>query len=322
MLAKWIFTSRIYDFTGEIRPGIFLFLVQVIFCTHDVSKLCKSGGLLIAYKMRVCYFLPSIVEGDKENIVGTTKLTRKEILAEDQAHKVMVALIEFLNLYKKTITILCIVAILAGLGIYGGSLFLGKKEMTAQEVLGRGIDFYHAEVNPDASDNPFENGPVAVFRSDTLKYQAAAREFSSIESVYGFSKVFIIARYYLGLAQLKLGEKEEAVKNLEMVSNNSKARTVGYLAKRVLSRVYTTSGNTDEAKKLLRSMIADAKYDLPKEDLSIQLSRILVAEGNNEEAVKVLQEASSQGSEFSNFKQKLVAELDKVRKTIRTEPES
>jgi len=94
--------------------------------------------------------------------------------------------------------------------------------------------------------------------------------------------VFIIARYYLGLTQLKLGEKEEAIKNLEMVSNNSKARTVGYLAKHVLSSVYATSGNTEEAEKLLRSMIADAKYDLPKEELSIQLSRILVAEGKKE----------------------------------------
>jgi TolA-binding protein len=272
--------------------------------------------------MRVCYFLQSIIEGDKDNTLGTTKLTRKEILAEDQAHKVMVALVEFLNLYKKPVIIFCIVAILVGLGIYGGSLFLGKKEMQAQEILGRGIDFYHAEVDPNASDNPFENGSVAVFRSDTLKYQAAAREFSSIESGYGFSKVFIIARYYLSLAQLKLGEKEKAVKNLEMVSNNSKARTVGYLAKHVLANVYATSGNTEEAKKLLRSMIADAKYDLPKEDLSIQLSRILVAEGKNEEAVKVLQEANSQGSEFSSLKQKLVAELDKVQKTIQTEPES
>jgi TolA-binding protein len=297
-------------------------MVRLISCTQNVSKLCKSGGLLIAYLMRVCYFLQSIIEGDKDNTLGTTKLTRKEILAEDQAHKVMVALVEFLNLYKKPVIIFCIVAILVGLGIYGGSLFLGKKEMQAQEILGRGIDFYHAEVDPNASDNPFENGSVAVFRSDTLKYQAAAREFSSIESGYGFSKVFIIARYYLSLAQLKLGEKEKAVKNLEMVSNNSKARTVGYLAKHVLANVYATSGNTEEAKKLLRSMIADAKYDLPKEDLSIQLSRILVAEGKNEEAVKVLQEANSQGSEFSSLKQKLVAELDKVQKTIQTEPES
>ena len=69
-------------------------------------------------------------------------------------------------------------------------------------------------------------------------------------------------------------------------------------------------------------MIADAKYDLPKEDLSIQLSRILLAEGKNEEALKVLEEANASGSEYSNMKQKLSAELDKVQKTVQMEPES
>ena len=254
--------------------------------------------------------------------MGTRKLTRKEIIAEDRAHKAMVALVEFLNLHKKKILIFCVFAILAVLGIYAGLNFLGKKEVKAQEILGRGIDFYHAEIDPDATDDPFKNGPVPVFSNNTLKYQAAAREFSSIESGYGFSKVSIIARYYLGLTQLKLGENEEAIKNLTMVADNSRARTVGYLAKHVLARTYESSGNTEEAKKLLRSMIADANCGLPKEDLSIQLSRILVAEGKNEEAVKVLQEANSQGSEFSNLKQKLVAELDKLQKTIKKEPES
>jgi len=209
---------------------------------------------------------------------------------------------------------------LVAFGIYGGSLFLDKKEMKAQEILGRGMDYYHAEVDPDATDDPYAQGSAPVFSSDTLKYEAAATEFSSIEAEYGYSKVSVIARYYLGLTQIKLGKNEDAARNLEMASENSKGRTVGNLAKSVLARHYESTGNYEEAKKLLESMIADAKYDLPKEELSIRLSKILIAEGNNEEAVKVLQEANSQGSAFSSFKQKLVSELDKAQKVTQTEP--
>ncbi|MBN2319578.1 MAG: hypothetical protein JXR49_10900 [Acidobacteria bacterium] len=253
--------------------------------------------------------------------MGTTKLTRKEILAEDSVHGSIVSLVDFLATHKKKIIILGAIAILVALGAYGGILFLEKKEIQAQEILGRGIDFYHAEIDPDATDDPYEKGSNAVFSNESLKYQAAAEEFSSIVSGYGYSKVSIIARYYLGLTQLKQGKAEEAVKNLREAANNSKARTVGYLAQKVLAQHYEASGNYGEVKTILERMINDAQYDLPKDDLSMQLARVLIAEGKNDEAVKVLQEATSQGSAYSSLRQKLMAELEKVQESTEAEPE-
>ena len=265
--------------------------------------------------------MPSVHDGDEEKTVGTTKLTRKEILAEDAVHGTIISLIDFCSSHKKKLIILGAVAIVAAIGIYSGLLFLEKKEIQAQEILGRGIDFYHAEIDPDVTENSYEKDSTAVFKDESSKYQAAAREFSSIISGYGYSKVSVVARYYLGLTQLKQGETEEAVQNLKTAANNSKDRIVGYLAKRVLARHFEESGDYGEAKKILESMINDSNYDLPKEDLSIQLSRILVAEGKKEEAVKVLQEANSRGTVSSSLRQKLVAELDKVQNTMQTESE-
>ena len=68
-------------------------------------------------------------------------------------------------------------------------------------------------------------------------------------------------------------------------------------------------------------MIGDAQYDLPKDELSLQLARILIAEGKNDEAVKILQEATSEGSTFSGFRQKLTAELEEAQKKTESEPE-
>jgi predicted negative regulator of RcsB-dependent stress response len=246
--------------------------------------------------------------------VGTTKLTRKEILAEDPVHEAMIRLIEFFQANGKQIGILAVAAVLVGIGIYGGLQYLDSRQMQAQEQLGKGIGFFGAQVAPDASDDPYAKGSAPLFRSDKAKYEAAAKEFSNALSRYGYSKVSVIAQYYLGLSQLQLGQKKEAIQNLEKVAGNSKNRTVGFLAKKVLAADYVGSGNYKGAREILEGMIRDPQCDLPKEDLNIDLSRVLVAQGKRDEAIKILREAGAQGPQFSLLKQRLMMELDKLQK--------
>jgi predicted negative regulator of RcsB-dependent stress response len=259
-------------------------------------------------------FFPVTATANKEGTVGTTKLTRKEILAEDPVHEAIMQLVEFFRVNGKKVGMLAAILVLIALGVYGGFLYLKSREGEAQEQLAKGMAFFHAEVVPDATDDPFGKGPTPAFRSDEAKYKAAAREFSSIASRFGHSKLSTVARYYLGLSQLRLGQSKEAIQNLESVAANSRNRTLGYLAKKVLAEESVKSGNPNGAREILEGMMKDPKFDLPREDLSMQLSRVLVALGKRDEAVKVLQEASSQGPAFSVLKQQLTAELDKLRK--------
>ena len=187
-------------------------------------------------------------------------------------------------------------------------------EAQAQEKLTKGMDFFHAEVNTTATDDPYSKGDVPTFKSDQDKYKAAAIEFSAIVDGKSFGKVPVVARYYLGLSQLRSGEKQEAMRNLEMVSTNSKDRTLGFLAKKVLATEHLTSGNPKGAKDILEGLIRDPQCQLPKGELSLQLSRALVAQGKRDEAIKVLKDASSQGAAFSGLQQKLATELDKLQK--------
>jgi len=248
--------------------------------------------------------------------VGTTKLTRKEILAEDPVHEAMLRLIEFFRVNGRKVAIAAAAAVILAFGIYAGLQYLNQREIQAQDRLAKGMDFFHAAVSPDAPDSPDGGkGPSPVFRSDAAKYQAAARELSSVASGYGYGKISVLARYYLGLAQLKLGQNKEAVQNLESVASNSKIRTVGFLAKRMLATVHLGSGNYQGARELLQNMIRDPQCDLQKEDLSIQLSKVLVAEGKRDEAIKVLRDANTQSPAFGAFKQQLIAELDRLQKT-------
>jgi len=246
--------------------------------------------------------------------VGTNKLTRKEILAEDPVHGAMVRLVESFQTHGRTIGIVVAAAAVLSIGIYGGLQYLENREMQAQERLGKGIEFFHAQIAVDATADPYSKGPVPVFKSDAAKYQAAAKEFSSLTTGYGYSKLSIVARYYLGLAQLQLGQKKEAVQNLESVAANSRNRTLGFLAQKVLARNEASSGNYKRAREIIDGMIKDTNCDIPKEDLSIELSRVLVAQGKRDEAIKVLRDASSQGTALSVLKQQVGAELDKLQK--------
>jgi tetratricopeptide (TPR) repeat protein len=251
---------------------------------------------------------------DKEGIVGTTKLTRKEILAEDPVHEAIMRLIEFFRVNGFKIGIAAAAALVLALGIYSGLKYLDKRELQAQDQLGKGMDFFHAEVTPDATDDPYAKGATPTFRSDTAKYEAAAKEFSSVVSGLGYLKVSIVARYYLGLTQLRLGQKKEAIQNLEAVASNSRDRIAGNLAKKVLATNYIDSGNYREAQGILEGMIKDPQCDLSKDDLSLQLSQALVAQGKRDQAIKVLRETSTQGSAFDTFKQKVTAELNRLQK--------
>ncbi len=250
--------------------------------------------------------------------MGTNKLTRKEILAEDPVHEAMVRLVEFFKERGRTIGYAAIGVVALILAIFGGIKYLDRRESQAQERLSQGMAFFHAQVAPDAPKDPFGKGLVPLFSSDAAKYKAAAGEFSSLVSGYGHAKVSIIARYYLGLSQLQLGQKKEAVENLEAVANNSRDRLVGNLAKKALARTLAGSGNPKRSREILEGMIKDPQCSLPKQDLSIELSRVLMAMDKRDEAVKVLQDASKQGTAFSALQQQVAAELDKIQRGPKT----
>jgi predicted negative regulator of RcsB-dependent stress response len=244
--------------------------------------------------------------------VGTTKLTRKEILAEDPVHEAMVRLIETFRVHGATIGLIVGIIALLGIGTYFGLQYFDNRQMQAQKQLARGIDFYHAEVSAAAHDDPYGVGITAMFRTEKAKYEAASKEFSAVVSKYGYLKAAVTARYYLGLTQLKLGQDKEAIQNLQVVSTNSKDRLIGFLAKKVLAARESAVGNYKAAQDILQSMIQDPKCELLKEDLKIDLARVLAAQGKRDEAVKMLNEARDQAG-ASMLQSQLSQELTKLQ---------
>jgi predicted negative regulator of RcsB-dependent stress response len=243
--------------------------------------------------------------------VSTTKLTRKEILAEDPVHEAMIRIIEFFRERGKIVALGVLTVALLGVGIYFGLEYLDSRDMAAQQQLSKAMDFFHARVDPSALDDPYGKGPTPYFRTEDAKLQASIKEFSTLISKYGSSKLGIIGRYYLGLCQLRAGQKNEGVQSLEAVRNNSKDRTLSYLAKKVLAKHYLDSGNLKGAKEILNGMIQDPQCELPREELKLDLARIYEAEGKRDEAIKLLKQTREEAGR-STLQGLLVSELNRM----------
>jgi predicted negative regulator of RcsB-dependent stress response len=246
--------------------------------------------------------------------VSTTKLTRKEIIAEDPVHEMLVRIVEQFKNNGKLIALGVAAIILLAAAIYFGMQIFEARELKAQEQLGKGLEIFHGQIAADAPSDPYAKGQVPVFKTDNAKYQAAAKEFSALASRYGDSKTTVVARYYLALTQLQLSQKKDAIQNLESVAANSRVRDISYLAKKVLAREESASKNYKQAADILAGMIKDPQCSIPKEDLSIELSHVLIAQGKRSEAIKVLSDANTQGPSFSRLKQMVGSELDKLQK--------
>jgi predicted negative regulator of RcsB-dependent stress response len=279
--------------------------------------------------------------------VGTTKLTRKEIIADDPVRDAILRLIEFLQENRKWIGIGIAAFIVVGLGAYLGMSFLGAREIEAQQQLTKGMEIYHAPISSDeASDNDAseadaseagapeagtletgaeetpETEATLEFGSEKEKYEAAAKEFSAVASRRGQAKTSLIARYYLGLTQLKLERNEEAIESLKAVADNSRNRALGFLAQNALATHYLDSENFYEAGRILQLMLEDPQCDLPKDDLSLRLSRALVAQDRQDEAIAILTDANSQDVIQGPYRQQVMEELQRLNRAAQKSAEA
>ena len=248
--------------------------------------------------------------------MGTTKLTRKEILSDDPVRENIIRLAGFLQANRAKIGVAVIIVVLLAFGFWALSGYRAGRADAAGAMLGRGMEFFSANISPEAEDDLYAQSETPLFKNEEEKYKAAEKEFSAAADSFSSGEAGKTARYYLGLTQLQLGKKEESQKNLESVAFGSGNRTVGFLAKKALAGLYADSGNIKGAEDLLRGMIKDTGCDLPKEEIGMQLAGILATVGKKDEAIGVLREVSDASTIFGVYNQQLLAEIERLQKDV------
>jgi len=249
--------------------------------------------------------------------VSTTKLTRKEILTEDPVHEYLIRLLDLLREKGKVIAIVALAAVLVVVGAYFGLQLLESRDRRTQVQLGKAMDLYHARIDPTALDDPFGKGSVPLFRTEEAKDQAVGRAFQEVINASGSSKLGVIARYYLGLSQLRQGKTKDAIQTLEQVRNNTRDLTIGYLAKKVLAKQYFESGNLKGAQEILDGMVRDPQCSLPRVELKVELAKVYAAQGKRDQALKLIQETRSE-TVGSNLQSRIGDQLGRLEESLKS----
>ncbi len=141
-------------------------------------------------------------------------------------------------------------AALAAAVVIGGYAFVTNRQNRASSAFALALAAYHAPVVANA---PTNNSSLLFYKTDSEKFQDAAKKFYDVASRYSWSSPGRFARYYAALCQRDVGNAAEAEKELKSLVGGRDAELAS-LAKMALAGIYVQAGRNDEAEKLFREI--------------------------------------------------------------------
>ncbi len=167
--------------------------------------------------------------------------------------------------------------------IYGGiiaalilAIFLGytyytrHRNQLAQSDLSAALATYQAPLR--APGQPPEAGQLS-FASVQERAKAAQPQFARVVQQYGSTRSGIIANYFLGLADVDLGDTKGAETHLRQVVD-AKAPDLVALSKFALANVYRGANQNADAIKLYQDLIAHPATTVPKSMAQLELAAL------------------------------------------------
>lgn len=193
----------------------------------------------------------------------------QNVIKHDQFVETVGEASEYVSSHRKQVTTYVGIAlVLAALG-YGVYWFMQTRKAERQQALGAAMAVAQASTN-----------------RTTEEEKKLVEAFTKVTSSYSGSKEGNMALYMLAMLDIERGDMAAGEKKLKEVLSGDKEPAS--LAKYTLSEIYQGQGNTAEAEKLLRELVDNPTYFLPKEQATLQLGRF-IAKTKPEEARKLLE---------------------------------
>ncbi len=206
------------------------------------------------------------------------RITRKTLKQDKFATEVTES-VEYLAEHRRQALIYggAIVAALAlGAGIY---FYIQRQGDASHEALAKALVVERALVTEE--DRP---GRV-TFKTEAEKNAKALKEMETVVKDYPRSKEAKIARYYIGLTQFQMGNKEQARKELEKLAGEGSEMAA--LARLALADVYASTGKDEEARKIYDNLIKNPS-DMVSENRALLAKAQYLSARQPEEARKLL----------------------------------
>lgn len=210
------------------------------------------------------------------------RLTRKELKSDKFAQEVTHTF-QFLGAHPAEVKRYGAIAV-AVLVLAGGAFFYLRYQQNARkDALEQALNLDDATVGPQ--QNPVigqKNFPTQADKDKALK-----EAFANLAAKYRGTQEGAIGALYLGAASADKGELKEAEKIYKDAADSAPA-TYASVAKMSLAQIYASEGNTAEAEKLLREIIAKPTVFVSKEEATVVLGQLLLR-SNPQEARKLLE---------------------------------
>jgi predicted negative regulator of RcsB-dependent stress response len=171
--------------------------------------------------------------------------------------------------HRKNLVIGAVVVAIILIAAIGSWAYLQRREEAASLELGRAMRTFNAQLRPEGT--PAQPG-VLSFTSSKERYEAAIREFQNIADEYKLTRSGDIARYYVGVTALQMGDFKRAETQLKDSSDRGNAE-IASLAKYALANLYRLQNRPDEAIRLLKELA-----DKPTHAVSKNVARLDMAE--------------------------------------------
>lgn len=235
------------------------------------------------------------------------RISRKE-LKKDEFVQEVTHTVEYVQTHRQPIVLWS--AVVGGLllVVLGSYLLWNKRNTDASDSISRALRTFHGTVLPAGAPPP-QGSNEKFYASDKEKYTTSLQEFQAIAGKYSMLKHSDVARYYIGLCQLQLGNAAEGQKELTALAEGKNAE-IGSLARFALASALVTQNKLEEAEKHYRYLIEHPTAEVPKTIAQMTLATHLRAT-KPKEAEKIYRELEQQqvSPKLQDMAKRMLAEL-------------
>ncbi len=194
----------------------------------------------------------------------------RHALKQDKFVNVTTTGIEWVGAHRNRVLAWAVGAVLAIAIVVVAIIMYQKRDAAANQLLGQAMDIYQT---PLAKPNqPAEPGQK-TYATTAERAQAAYPLFRQTADQYGWLSAGEMARYFAGITELDLGQKQGAEADLDKATRAGDSNLAA-LAKIALANLYEQTGRNSQAVTLFQDVIQHPTTTVPKPAAQLQLAQL------------------------------------------------
>jgi TolA-binding protein len=188
--------------------------------------------------------------------------------------------------HRSTIVISGIVIIVLAAAVVGGWYYLNTQDQKASLDLSQAVRTMDTPLRPAGSP---EQPDFPTFTSAKERAEAARKQFQQIVTNYPHTRTADMARYFMGVTSVSLGDTATAEGDFKDVANHGN-RQVASLAKDALAALYADTKRTKEAVAIYQELIKKPTESVGKVTAQLQLAELYQNSNQPNDAKKLYEE--------------------------------